>query len=126
MFKLAIISTLATSAVNALEAEADADTMDYQHPWADTQADFEGLFPRSIFFKPKDLAFRGNIGDLTFEPPRDRRSNSSGKSGSRVAQDKDRRPTLRGDTRARGGHDGSDHANTPSAKEEKLRQRHLR
>ena len=55
MFKLALISTLATSAVNAVDVEADADTMAYldanRHPWASPPAGIEGPFPRRILRK---------------------------------------------------------------------------
>ena len=42
MFKLAILSTLATSAVNAVNIEADAD----RHPWARPPLDYEGPYSR--------------------------------------------------------------------------------
>ena len=109
MFKLALISTLAASAVNAVDVEADADTMAYldanRHPWAGPPAGIEGPFPHRNLRRQRNIAPIGNIEDITFGPPRGRRSDSRGKPRSRVVHDEDRRPALKRRPR-RGGFDG--------------------
>lgn len=125
MFKLALISTLATSAVNAVDVEADADTMAYldadRHPWAGPPAGIEGPFPRRNQRKHRNIAPIGNIEDITFGPPRGRRSDSRGKP-PRVVRDEERRPALKRRPR-RGGFDGPGPVTSSSAKEAELRER---
>ena len=72
--------------------------------------------------KQNFIAPIGNIEDITFGSPRDRRYDSRGKPGLRVVNDKKRRPTFKGGPR-RGGFDSSGPATTSSAKEAELRKR---
>ena len=103
MFKLAIISTLATSAVNALELEADADTMYYRRKWADPHGNFKGISSRSIVVKQRNFVPIGYRGRNNFYPPRGRRFNSGGRRGPRVALVQDRLSTCLDDSCAGGG-----------------------
>ena len=66
MFKLAIISTLATSAVNALELDADADAMAELDQFSFPQPDNGGLFSGTF-------SSIGNIGDNDFDKRRSTR-----------------------------------------------------
>ena len=71
MFKLAIISTLATSAVNALELDADADAMAELDRFSFPQPDDRGLF--SGTFSKGEIAPIGHIGDIDFDKRRSTR-----------------------------------------------------
>ena len=87
MFKLAIISTLAASAVNALEIDADA--AQFRHRRAGPQ----GLAPRSFVLRQKRGGARiGNIGSFPrYGPSSDLRSIPGGKLESRAGADKAKR-----------------------------------
>lgn len=113
MFKLAIICTLATSAVNALEVEADTEQR-FRNRWAAPGADFGGGFPRSPnIVKRRNIAPIGNIGGIKFSDRKGRRP------GPRVTLDEENRPTLQGEPRR--GYSGP--STTSSAKESAVRQR---